>query len=387
MTVSGASSLTSGGSGAGHPAVGTYYLHKDHVGSTHIVTDDAGKVVARTIYKPFGEIDHRSSEGNDIFRAKFGGQEFDGESGLYYFDARYYDATIGRFITPDSVMGSGFLQLDVFNRYAFAGNNPIRNIDPSGHSFLVTLIVGAIVGATVAMATEVVRQGVTNGWGNIQVGKVLVAGIKGAVSGVVAAATGAGASKIADKAVKKLTTGVKKGVERAIKIGVEALAGAAGDTAVQAASNGIQTARGQEVDWARSMIMTVTIGAVAAGAGEALNGLNRGSYDVTPQNGKGVQPKPSLAEGIRDHLKDIDHQEWGVQIGVGIAADSVSSRIDEFFDNAENNSNTTGNAFSLFGRDNAPEPGYNGRMIINVVAGLPWLSSTLERLKLNGATN
>jgi RHS repeat-associated protein len=372
----------------GHPALGTYYLHKDHVGSTHVVTDQTGKVVARTIYKPFGEIDHKSSEGNDIYRAKFGGQEFDGESGLYYFDARYYDATIGRFITADSVMGSGFLQVDVFNRYAFAGNNPIRNIDPSGHSFLVTLIVGAIVGATIAITTEVVRQGVTNGWGNIQVGKVLVAGIKGAISGMVSAAVGGGASKIADKAVKKLTTGVKKGVERAIKIGVEALAGAAGDAVVQAASNGIQMARGQEVDWARSMVMSVTIGAVAGGAGEALNGWNRGSYDVTPLNGKGgQQAKTSIAEGVRDHLKDIDRREWGIQIGVGIAADSVSSRIDGFFDNAENNSDTTGNAFSTSGMDNAPEPEYNGRMIINVVAGQAWLSSTLEGLKANGAAN
>ncbi len=387
MAVSGTRSLTSGGSGAGHPAVGTYYLHKDHVGSTHVVTDDAGEVVARTIYRPFGEIDHTSSEGNDIFRAKFGGQEFDGETELYYFDARYYDATIGRFITADSVMGSGFLQVDAFNRYAFAGNNPIRNIDPSGHSFLITLIVGAVVGATVAMVTEVVHQGITNGWGNIQVGKILGAGIKGAISGVIAAATGGAASKVADKAVKKLTTGVKKGVERAIKIGVEALAGAAGDAAVQAASNGIQMARGQEVDWARSMVMSVTIGAVAAGAGEALNGWNRGSYDVTPLNGKGVQPRSSIGEGVRDHLKDIDRREWGIQIGVGIAASGVSSRINEFFDNAENNSDTTGNAFSTSGMDNAPEPEYNGRMIINAVAGLPWLSSTLEGLKANGATN
>jgi RHS repeat-associated protein len=382
-------SLTPGEGGAGHPTVGALFLHKDHVGSTQVVTDHVGKVVSRTVYKPFGELDARYSEGSDIYRAKYGGQELDGESGLYYFNARYYDARIGRFITADSVMGSGFLQVDAFNRYAFAGNNPIRNVDPSGHSFIVGLIVGAVVGATVAFASELIQQGVTNGWGNIQVGKVFVAGLKGALSGLFAAAVGGGVTKVADKAVKKLTDGVKKGVKRAVDIGVAALGGAAGDAAVQAASNGIQAARGQEVDWARTMLISVSVGAVAGGLGGALDGWRRGSYDVTPLDSKGSrQPKASVTKDLhlRDHLKAMDARDWGIAFGTGAAATRVSSQLNEYFDNAENNSDTVGNAFSTSGLDNAPEPQYNGRMIINVVAGQSSLGSALDDLEVSGSS-
>ncbi|MBC7978573.1 MAG: VCBS repeat-containing protein [Myxococcales bacterium] len=383
-------SLTPGDNGAGHPVVGTFFLHKDHIGSTQIVTDHLGKVVSRVVYKPFGDIDPGSSEGSDIHRAKFGGQELDGESGLYYFNARYYDATIGRFISPDSVMGSGFLQVDAFNRYAFAGNNPIRNIDPSGHSFLVGLIVGAVVGATVAFATELIQQGVNQGWGNIQIGKVFAAGLRGAVSGLLSAAVGGAASKVADKAVKKLTDGVKKGVKRAINIGVHAVAGAAADAAVQATSNGIQAARGQEVDWARTMLISISVGAVAGGAGGALDGWHRGSYDVTPLDGKGArQPKASVLQGLhlRDHLKDMEVTDWGIMIGGGASATIAGSTLNAYFDDASNNSDTTGDAFSTSGFDNAPAPQYNGRMIINVVAGQACLRHALDDLEASRPSN
>jgi hypothetical protein len=43
-------SVTPGDNGAGHPVVGTYFLHKHHVGSTQVVTDHAGKVVSRMVY-------------------------------------------------------------------------------------------------------------------------------------------------------------------------------------------------------------------------------------------------------------------------------------------------------------------------------------------------
>lgn len=381
------------GGTASHPAVGTYYLHKDHVGSTQVVTDASGRIVSRTVYKPFGDIDVASSEGSDVYRAKFGGQEFDAQSGLYYFNARYYDARIGRFLTADSVMGSGFLQVDAFNRYAFAGNNPIRNIDPTGHSFIVGLIVGAIVGATVAIAKEVITQGVQNGFGNIKVGKVLAAGLRGAISGMVSAAVGGGVSKVADKAVKRLTEGVKQGVKRAISIGVEALAGAAGDAAVQAASNGIQVARGEEVDWARSMLVTISVGAIAGGAGEALDGWQqskRGSYDVTRRDAKGGPQRSSL-DGLsllsRDQLRELDNTSWGIQLGVGAGAELVSSGVNKFFDDPENNSETTGNAFSTSGVSNAPQPEYNGSMIINVMSGQASLNSALDRLEASGPSN
>jgi RHS repeat-associated protein len=53
-------------------------------------------------------------------------------TGLYYYNARYYDPTIGRFITPDTVIQSRINPL-CLNRYSYGLNNPLKSIDPSGH--------------------------------------------------------------------------------------------------------------------------------------------------------------------------------------------------------------------------------------------------------------
>ncbi|MBK5571671.1 MAG: RHS repeat-associated core domain-containing protein [Ensifer sp. SSB1] len=59
------------------------------------------------------------------------GERFDPETGLQYLNARYYDPKLGRFISPDdwnpTLPGVGS------NRYAFAGDDPVNNSDPSGH--------------------------------------------------------------------------------------------------------------------------------------------------------------------------------------------------------------------------------------------------------------
>ncbi|MFA5074416.1 MAG: RHS repeat-associated core domain-containing protein, partial [Nitrospirota bacterium] len=62
---------------------------------------------------------------DDIEDHKFTGQEEDTETGLYNYNARMYDPTLGRFISADPIMG--------LNRYVYAGNNPINAVDPSGY--------------------------------------------------------------------------------------------------------------------------------------------------------------------------------------------------------------------------------------------------------------
>jgi RHS repeat-associated protein len=53
-------------------------------------------------------------------------------TGLYYYNARYYDATIGRFISPDTIIQSP-ANPQTINRYSYSLNNPLKYIDPSGH--------------------------------------------------------------------------------------------------------------------------------------------------------------------------------------------------------------------------------------------------------------
>src|SRR3989344_4867463 len=72
-----------------------FYYHPDLLGSTSLVTDINGKVVERTEYKPFGLVE----DGGDS-RYLFTGQEYDKESELYYYGARYYSPEFRRFIQP-----------------------------------------------------------------------------------------------------------------------------------------------------------------------------------------------------------------------------------------------------------------------------------------------
>jgi RHS repeat-associated protein len=90
------------------------------------------------VYLPFGEISQPNSWGNDTVTSKFTGQEYDAETGLYNFGARYYDPAIGRFVSADNIVPS-VTDSQSFNRYTYARDNPIIYTDPTGHSFWSTV--------------------------------------------------------------------------------------------------------------------------------------------------------------------------------------------------------------------------------------------------------
>jgi len=123
------------------PAKGLYYFHPDHVGSISYLTDSTGKIVSKMNYTPYGEIIKSKSTGTDLFNRKYTGQTYDASSsmkegeedtGLCYYNARYYDPGIGRFISADSVVpDAGSSQ--AYNRYMYVVGNPVRYNDPSGH--------------------------------------------------------------------------------------------------------------------------------------------------------------------------------------------------------------------------------------------------------------
>ncbi len=77
----------------------TYYHHTDHTGTTEVVTNATGTIVWEANYEAFGSV--RSSKGTINFTASYMGKELDSDTGLYYFNARWYDSTTGRFLTED----------------------------------------------------------------------------------------------------------------------------------------------------------------------------------------------------------------------------------------------------------------------------------------------
>ncbi|KQW41103.1 hypothetical protein ASD02_36205 [Ensifer sp. Root1252] len=110
-------------------AVTKTFLHRDHLASVRLVTDANGNLVEQTGYAAFGERTNATMQ----TQKGYIGERFDPETGLQYLNARYYDPTFGRFISPDdwdpTKAGVGT------NRYTYAGNDPVNNSDPNGHAF------------------------------------------------------------------------------------------------------------------------------------------------------------------------------------------------------------------------------------------------------------
>jgi RHS repeat-associated protein len=117
---------------------------QDAAGNTKLVLNMGSQIVFSTNYKPFGiEFGHIGSE---VY--KYSGEQHDEEIGLYYFGARYYDPSLGKFITEDPCGGS-VLNPQTLNLYAYVLNNPLKYSDPDG--MWVHILYGALIGAIVGM--------------------------------------------------------------------------------------------------------------------------------------------------------------------------------------------------------------------------------------------
>ena len=106
------------------------------------MTDQNANVVGRHDYLPFGEEIAANTGGRngafgtqDFVNQKFTGQERDSETGLDFFQARYFSPALGRFASPDTpLLDQDPRNPQSWNLYTYVRNNSLNLIDPDGHT-------------------------------------------------------------------------------------------------------------------------------------------------------------------------------------------------------------------------------------------------------------
>ena len=111
----------------------TFFYHSDHLGSTSYITDDKANITQYDAYLPYGELlvdEHSSSEDLPY---KFNGKQFDEETGLYYYGARYMNPVASLFLSTDRFCE----KYSMHSAYSFCMNNPFKYIDIRGDSLVL----------------------------------------------------------------------------------------------------------------------------------------------------------------------------------------------------------------------------------------------------------
>lgn len=130
------------------------YQHSDALGSPLVVTDGSGAVVEQTRYEPYGQqVNRPMTDG-----IGFTGHMTDASSGLVYAQQRYYDPSLGLFLSVDPVQADAKTAAS-FNRYVYGNNNPVKFKDPDGRES-----VGEFIDRKATEAASAGNRGTTYGW-------------------------------------------------------------------------------------------------------------------------------------------------------------------------------------------------------------------------------
>jgi RHS repeat-associated protein len=166
-----------------------FFYHADGLTSITDLTNQSGSIAQRYTYSSFGEIESQL-DANFAQPYNFTAREFDPETGLYFYRARYYDPVTGHFVQQDPI---GLAGGDV-NLYRYVVNNPVNFVDPSGKVLPLIVIIPVVAGVlngtisaiTASLACDATPLKILEAFGN-----GAAAGVLGSLVGLgVGAATG-----------------------------------------------------------------------------------------------------------------------------------------------------------------------------------------------------
>ncbi|SHG45380.1 polymorphic toxin type 23 domain-containing protein [Pedobacter caeni] len=174
---------------SGQTSKNLYYLHRDHLGSIVMITNDLGAVVEKRQFDAWGNI-MKLTDGAGNNLAAFGiiDRGFTGHEhllgvGLIHMNGRLYDPKLHRFLSPDSYIQDPF-NTQNFNRFGYVMNNPLMYTDTSGEIIWLAVAAGAIIGAITGGVSYVASAIRTGNWSWGQFGMSMLTGaVMGGITG------------------------------------------------------------------------------------------------------------------------------------------------------------------------------------------------------------
>lgn len=224
----------------------TYIYRKDVQGNIIAILDSTGDVVVEYTYDAWGNhivtpTEEAYTELSQLNPFRYRGYYYDTETGLYFLKTRYYDPEVGRFITIDDLSYLDPDTINGLNLYAYCGNNPVMNVDPSGTFAILGLLIGAFLGGAVmgglVNGVKAYSEG-QRGWGLF--GSIMGGALMGGAMGAILA-LGGGVGAAAALGTTATLCGVT--VSTSVALGASAIVGVAAGMASYSLENGLRTDR------------------------------------------------------------------------------------------------------------------------------------------------